>query len=48
MSMVDGRKEMSHVPLKDGTVDVAVFCLSLMGSNFKDYIIEANRVLKVG
>jgi len=37
--------EMSHVPLEKESVDVAVFCLSLMGTNFKDYIMEANRVL---
>ncbi|KAL1505823.1 hypothetical protein ABEB36_005295 [Hypothenemus hampei] len=40
--------DMAHVPLKDASVDVAVFCLSLMGTNLKDYILEANRVLKVG
>jgi len=40
--------EMSHVPLPDGSVNVAVFCLSLMGTNFKDYVTEANRVLVVG
>lgn len=40
--------DMSSVPLEDGSVDVAVFCLSLMGTNLNDYILEANRVLKVG
>lgn len=40
--------DMSSVPLKSNTVDVAVFCLSLMGTNLKDYLVEANRVLKVG
>jgi len=40
--------DMSQVPLAEGTMDVAVFCLSLMGTNFKDYIKEANRVLKQG
>ncbi len=39
---------MAHTPLKDGDVDVAIFCLSLMGTNFYDYIKEANRVLKTG
>lgn len=38
--------DMSHCPLKDATVDVAVFCLSLMGTNVGKYIVEANRVLK--
>ncbi|KAL0476562.1 hypothetical protein AKO1_006040 [Acrasis kona] len=38
--------EMSNVPLEDESVDIAIFCLSLMGTNFADYIKEANRVLK--
>lgn len=38
--------DMAHTPLSDGSVDVAVFCLSLMGTNILDYIREANRVLK--
>jgi hypothetical protein len=29
-------------------VDVAVFCLSLMGTNYVDFIREAHRVLKEG
>ncbi|KAK3099431.1 hypothetical protein FSP39_004195 [Pinctada imbricata] len=37
---------MAKVPLSNSTVDVAVFCLSLMGTNLKDYLTEANRVLK--
>ena len=36
------------VPLSGGTVDVAVFCLSLMGTNLTDYLKEARRVLKKG
>lgn len=40
--------DMSRVPLKNASVDVAVYCLSLMGTNLKDYLIEANRVLKIG
>ncbi|GER33324.1 ribosomal RNA-processing protein 8 [Striga asiatica] len=38
--------DMSKTPLEDSSVDVAVFCLSLMGTNFPSYILEANRVLK--
>lgn len=38
--------DMAHTPLLMNSVHVVVFCLSLMGSNLKDYIIEANRVLK--
>uniref|UniRef100_A0A4X2K289 Ribosomal RNA-processing protein 8 n=1 Tax=Vombatus ursinus TaxID=29139 RepID=A0A4X2K289_VOMUR len=37
-----------QVPLKDESVDVAVFCLSLMGTNLSDFLKEANRVLKPG
>ncbi|KAH1026410.1 hypothetical protein HUJ05_000082 [Dendroctonus ponderosae] len=40
--------DMAHVPLDDSSVDVAVFCLSLMGTNLKEYLLEANRVLKKG
>lgn len=38
--------DMSHTPLDSSSVDVAVFCLSLMGTNFPSYLQEANRVLK--
>ncbi|GFQ06495.1 ribosomal RNA-processing protein 8 [Phtheirospermum japonicum] len=38
--------DMSKTPLDDASVDVAVFCLSLMGTNFPSYLLEANRVLK--
>jgi hypothetical protein len=37
--------DIAHVPLKDGTLDVAIFCLSLMGANFTDYVREAHRCL---
>lgn len=40
--------DMSHVGLKNDSVDVVVFCLSLMGTNLKDYLIEANRILRNG
>jgi ribosomal RNA-processing protein 8 len=39
---------MTNVPLEDNTLDIAIFCLSLMGTNFFDYLKEAFRVLKVG
>ncbi|PIN02650.1 putative RNA methylase involved in rRNA processing [Handroanthus impetiginosus] len=38
--------DMSNIPLDSSSVDVAVFCLSLMGTNFPSYLQEANRVLK--
>jgi ribosomal RNA-processing protein 8 len=34
------------VPLKNDEVDVGIFCLSLMGTNFIDFIQEAKRILK--
>ncbi|XP_034255819.1 ribosomal RNA-processing protein 8 [Thrips palmi] len=40
--------DMAHTPLLLESVDVAVFCLSLMGTNLNDFILEANRVMKTG
>ncbi|XP_075222946.1 uncharacterized protein LOC142325283 isoform X2 [Lycorma delicatula] len=40
--------DMSHTQLQSSSVDIAVFCLSLMGTNLSGYIMEANRVLKDG
>jgi ribosomal RNA-processing protein 8 len=39
--------DISHVPIENEILDVAVFSLSLMGSNKEDYIKEANRTLKL-
>ncbi|KAI8319609.1 hypothetical protein GQ54DRAFT_265009, partial [Martensiomyces pterosporus] len=39
---------IAHVPLKDGVVDVAIFSLALMGTDFLGFIREANRILKQG
>jgi ribosomal RNA-processing protein 8 len=38
--------DIAQVPLENQAVDVAVFCLSLMGRDFLDFIREANRILK--
>ncbi|TVU29439.1 hypothetical protein EJB05_21004 [Eragrostis curvula] len=38
--------DMAHTPLELSSVDVAIFCLSLMGVNYPSYLEEANRVLK--
>ncbi|TYG73031.1 hypothetical protein ES288_D04G067700v1 [Gossypium darwinii] len=38
--------DMSKTPLRPSSVDVAVFCLSLMGTNYASYLKEACRVLK--
>ncbi|XP_051521945.1 ribosomal RNA-processing protein 8-like isoform X2 [Myxocyprinus asiaticus] len=40
--------DMAKVPLRESTVDIAVFCLSLMGTNLGDFLAEANRVLVMG
>ncbi|XP_068988086.1 uncharacterized protein [Bombus flavifrons] len=40
--------DVAHTNLLASSVNVVVFCLSLMGTNLKDYIVEANRVLKKG
>ena len=37
--------DIKSVPLKNGQLDIAVFCLSLMEENWSDYIIEAKRCL---
>eukprot|EP00899_Mesostigma_viride_P015766 jgi/Mesvir1/24190/Mv10905-RA.1 len=36
---------MAHTPLADASVDVAVFCLSLMGTDYGSFLMEARRVL---
>lgn len=40
--------DISKLPLPSQTVDVAVFCLSLMGTNLNAFVLEANRILKKG
>ncbi|KAM3584701.1 25S rRNA (adenine645-N1)-methyltransferase [Umbelopsis sp. WA50703] len=40
--------DIAKLPLPDGLVDVAIFCLSLMGTNYVDFVLEAHRVLKEG
>ena len=37
--------DIAAVPLDAKSVDVAVFCLALMGSNFADFLREACRLL---
>lgn len=39
--------DIADLPLKDGSVDVAVFCLALMGTNWLDFVDEAFRILRV-
>ncbi|KAH8555765.1 methyltransferase-domain-containing protein [Umbelopsis sp. PMI_123] len=40
--------DIAKLPIPNDFVDVAVFCLSLMGTNYVDFIREAHRVLKEG
>ncbi|KAF2836068.1 hypothetical protein M501DRAFT_997299, partial [Patellaria atrata CBS 101060] len=38
--------DISNLPLPDGSVDIAIFCLALMGTNWIDFVEEAWRVLR--
>ncbi|GAB4848072.1 hypothetical protein Ancab_002734 [Ancistrocladus abbreviatus] len=38
--------DMANTPLGSSTIDVVIFCLSLMGTDFPSYLQEAHRVLK--
>ncbi|KAI9839295.1 MAG: hypothetical protein M1819_003290 [Sarea resinae] len=40
------KADISHLPLADSTVDLAIFCLALMGTNWVEFIDEAWRVLR--
>ncbi|KAH9269332.1 hypothetical protein BASA83_008555 [Batrachochytrium salamandrivorans] len=40
--------DIAHVPLLHKSCDVVIFCLSLMGTNFVDFLKEAYRILKFG
>jgi len=40
--------DISKLPLGDGLADTVIFCLSLMGTNYKEFLKEAFRVLKIG
>lgn len=39
------RADISKLPVADGSVDVAIFCLALMGTNWISFIEEAYRIL---
>jgi ribosomal RNA-processing protein 8 len=38
--------DIADLPLKDCSIDVAIFCLALMGTNWIDFIEEAFRILR--
>lgn len=40
------KADIAHLPLADGSVDVAIFCLALMGTNWIAFIDEAWRALR--
>lgn len=40
--------DMKNIPLDDESIDIAMFSLSLWGSNYEDYIKESYRVLNYG
>ncbi|KZZ93148.1 Methyltransferase-related protein [Ascosphaera apis ARSEF 7405] len=40
------KADIANLPLADGSCDVAVFCLSLMGTNWISFVEEAWRVLR--
>jgi hypothetical protein len=38
--------DIRSLPVEKGSVDVVVFCLSLMGKNYVEFMTEAQRILK--
>lgn len=40
------KADIANLPVANGTVDVAIFCLALMGTNWVDFIEEAYRILR--
>jgi ribosomal RNA-processing protein 8 len=38
--------DVANLPLRDGEADIAIFCLSLMGTNWVDFVEEAWRILR--
>lgn len=49
VSSIEGviESDMAKTPIESNSVHVVVYCLSLMGTNLKDFFIEANRILKL-
>ncbi|KAJ4300449.1 25S rRNA (adenine645-N1)-methyltransferase [Collariella sp. IMI 366227] len=40
------RADIANLPLADSSVDVAIFCLALMGTNWLSFVEEAYRILR--
>lgn len=40
------KADISNLPVEDGSMDVSIFCLSLMGTNWVSFVEEAWRVLR--
>ncbi|KAL8941712.1 MAG: hypothetical protein Q9216_002085 [Gyalolechia sp. 2 TL-2023] len=40
--------DIAHLPLADSSMDIAIFCLALMGTNWVDFVAEAARIVRVG
>ncbi|KAK3390491.1 methyltransferase-domain-containing protein [Podospora didyma] len=40
------RADIANLPLADRSVDIAIFCLALMGTNWIDFVEEAYRILR--
>ncbi|ROT38626.1 hypothetical protein SODALDRAFT_333238 [Sodiomyces alkalinus F11] len=40
------RADIANLPLANGAVDIAIFCLALMGTNWLDFVEEAYRILR--
>ncbi|KAL8915838.1 MAG: hypothetical protein Q9208_008825 [Pyrenodesmia sp. 3 TL-2023] len=40
--------DIAHLPHKDGSADIAIFCLALMGTNWTEFVEEAARVVRMG
>lgn len=40
------KADITNLPVKEGSVDIAIFCLSLMGTNWVSFVEEAWRVLR--
>lgn len=39
------KADIANLPLEDGSVNVAIFCLALMGTNWIDFVEEAYRII---